>query len=58
MSQIARQYFLDNPLLDAPIVALLVFLAVFVAVTVAAMRIDRAKVDSLSRMPLDQGKDQ
>jgi hypothetical protein len=37
-----------------PVISLLVFVAVFTAVLIYAMRLERSRVDRLSRLPLDE----
>jgi hypothetical protein len=54
MSQIAKHFYLDNPLIDLPIVALFLFLAVFLAVSWRALRARKGEMDTMANMPLDE----
>jgi len=57
VNTIARQFFADSPVIALPIVALLLFFAVFVLVTVRALRAPRADVDALARIPLGDAEE-
>jgi cbb3-type cytochrome oxidase subunit 3 len=52
MSAIARQFFADSPVIVFPIFALLLFVAVFIVVTVRALRTQPSEIDALARIPL------
>jgi hypothetical protein len=54
MSQIARHFYLDNPLIELPIVALLLFVAVFVSVCWRALRARSREMDAMAKMPLEE----
>jgi hypothetical protein len=51
MSTIARQFFADSPVILFPILALLLFLVVFVVITVRAFRARPEEIDALARIP-------
>jgi hypothetical protein len=51
MSTIARQFFADSPVIFFPILALLLFLVVFVVLTVRAIRTRPEELDALARIP-------
>jgi hypothetical protein len=53
LSFVAMGYFEKSPLLIFPLIALLLFLGVFVAVTVRALRSSPSKYDAISRLPLE-----
>jgi hypothetical protein len=44
-----------SPLLVLPVVAMLLFLAVWIATTIHALTRPRAQMDAAARMPLDRG---
>jgi len=52
LSLLASEYFENSPLLVLPIVALVIFMAVFTSVTVRALRQDRREIERLARLPL------
>ena len=51
MSTIAMQFFADSPVILYPILALLLFLVVFVSITVRVLRARREDLDALARIP-------
>lgn len=53
MSEMARDFFSDNPAIAGPLVAMLLFTVVFAVAAVRALRAERAHVDRLSRLPLE-----
>ena len=53
---LVSDFFAASPMLAFPIVALLLFLVVFVAVSVRAMRMAGTDVDRFAAMPLDGEK--
>lgn len=53
MSDLARDFFSDNPMLAGPLIAMLLFTAVFVAACVRVIRANRDHVDRMAQMPLD-----
>ena len=58
MTRIASDFFSESPVLLLPLLALFLFLAVFIAVSVRAARMQRGAVEALARMPLeDQASD-
>jgi cbb3-type cytochrome oxidase subunit 3 len=52
LSQLAADYFARSPVLAFPIVALALFMVVFVAVSVRALCRQRAELDQLAALPL------
>ncbi len=53
MSEMARDFFGNNPALSGPLVAMLLFTVVFALASVRALRAERTHVDRLARMPLE-----
>ncbi len=53
MSKLLYPMFERSPLLALPIIALLIFMVVFVLVAIRALRQSRTEVDSMARLPLD-----
>lgn len=53
MSEMAKQFFAGNPALSGPLIALIVFVFVFVVAAVRAFRAERAHIDRLARLPLE-----
>ncbi|HEY6880113.1 MAG TPA: hypothetical protein VI299_18945 [Polyangiales bacterium] len=49
----AKQFFLASPVLDYPLIALAVFMLVFVAITVATLAQKSPQVDAVARLPLE-----
>jgi hypothetical protein len=54
MTEMARDFFGHNPALAGPLIAMLLFTVVFVLAAVRAMRAERAHVDRLAGLPLDE----
>ncbi len=52
-----REFFTRSPLLALPLVALVIFLAVFLGVLVSVLRRRAHHFDSASRMALDDGSE-
>lgn len=55
LSFIALDYFQKSPLLILPLIALGIFVTVFVAVTVRAMLTDKSRLEALAALPLRDG---
>jgi len=53
LSFVAMGYFQKSPLLIFPLIALLLFLTVFIVVTVRALRASPSSYDAISRLPLE-----
>jgi len=55
MGAIAKEFFRMSPALDYPLLALALFMAVFVAISVRAFMQKPARVDAVARLPLEDG---
>ena len=53
MSRFAAEFFSNSPALLYPILALVLFFAVFTGVIIYVMRMKRADVERLARIPLE-----
>lgn len=53
MRAMASGFFADSPVLDFPIIALLLFLGVFIAITVRALRTPSVAFDRSAALPLE-----
>ena len=53
MSDLARDFFSNNPMLAGPLIAMLLFTAVFVAACVRVVRANREHVDRMAQLPLE-----
>lgn len=53
LSTLVTELLTGSPLLALPVLAMLVFLGVFLAVGVRAVRLGRADVDRMARLPLE-----
>jgi hypothetical protein len=53
MSWIASEYFQRSPLLVFPLIALVLFMLVFVAAIARAALTSRERLDQLARLPLE-----
>lgn len=53
LNLMAMSYFQKSPLLLFPLIALVLFLTVFIIVTVRAMRASPSSFDATSRLPLE-----
>ena len=53
MSELARGFYGQNPLIAMPIAALIFLAIVFAIAIVLALRADRSHVQRLSRLPLE-----
>lgn len=53
MSELARDFFSDNPAIAGPLVAMLLFTVVFAAAVVRVMRAENGHVDRMARLPLE-----
>jgi hypothetical protein len=56
MRQMAESFFERSPVMAGPLIAMLIFLAVFLLVTVRVMRTRPAEVDRAARLPLGEGE--
>lgn len=52
ISFMASDFFARSPALMCPVIALGLFMTVFVATSLRALRADRAGIDRMARMPL------
>ena len=57
MSSIARQFFADSPVIFFPVLALILFITVFLLVTVRVLRARREDIDALARIPLGDSEE-
>jgi hypothetical protein len=55
---LVSDFFAASPMLAFPVIALLVFFAVFIAVSLRAIRMANADVDRFAAMPLDGEQDE
>ena len=53
MSEMARDFFSDNPAIAGPLIAMLVFTLVFAAAVVRVIRAQREHVDRMAHLPLE-----
>jgi len=56
MRYAAMAFFAKSPMLIFPLLALLLFLAVFVWITVRTYRADKTAYDAIARLPLEDGR--
>ena len=56
MSKLLYPMFERSPLLALPIIAMLIFMVVFVLVAIRAIMQSGAEVDSMARLPLDDSE--
>lgn len=56
MRLLTAEYFAKSPVLILPIIALFLFLAVFVGVALRTYSRKKEDFDALSKMPLDEGE--
>jgi hypothetical protein len=54
MRFIAADFFARSPMLVLPVVAMLIFMLVFMSTAIRAFRTDKAKQDKLARLPLEE----
>jgi hypothetical protein len=57
LSWIASDFFARSPVLVYPLIALLLFMAVFVTAALRAALADRAQIDRMARLPLERGRE-
>ncbi len=55
MRQIAHDFFAHSPVMMAPLVSMLLFIAVFVAVIVRLARTRNDEIESRARLALEEG---
>lgn len=53
LSALARTFYADSPVLAYPIIALLLFVLAFVAITWRTARTSRAELDELAQIPFN-----
>ena len=53
MSDMARDFFSDNPLIAGPLIAMLLFSAVFLAACVRVIRAKTEHVEKMAQLPLE-----
>lgn len=53
LSDLAHEFFANNTLMNFPILALLIFVAIFSTVAVRVFRSSKASFEEVSRLPLD-----
>ena len=51
LSALAKSFYADSPLLAYPIIALLLFLVTFTAITWRVLRTPRSELDALAQLP-------
>jgi hypothetical protein len=54
MGAIAREFFRSSPVLDYPLIALAIFMLVFIAISVRALILQSSTVDAAARLPLEE----
>jgi hypothetical protein len=57
MSKLLLPLFEHSPLLILPIIAMLIFMATFLLVTLRAMKQSKSEHEAMARIPLDDTKD-
>ncbi len=57
MSRMATDFFAQSPVLMLPLIALIVFATVFVAIVIRTMRMPTALTDANARLPLSESDD-
>jgi cbb3-type cytochrome oxidase subunit 3 len=57
LSALASDFFAASPLLVLPVIALILFLAAFTAVTWRALRKKPAELEPIARLPLDDDRE-
>jgi hypothetical protein len=55
MGAIAKQFFLSSPVLDYPLIALAMFMLVFVAISISTLLKKSPQIDAAARLPLEDG---
>ncbi len=53
MGEMARDFFSDNPATSGPLIAMLLFVTIFVVASIRAWRADAAHVDRVARLALE-----
>lgn len=56
LSQIAKNFFADSPVIAYPLVAMVLFMTVFLVITWRTMRRDRSELDALAQLPFADGE--
>jgi hypothetical protein len=57
MRQIAEGFFRESPFMAGPLIAMLLFVAVFAVVVVRVLAARKNDIDRSARMPLEEGED-
>lgn len=57
MSRMATDFFAQSPVLALPLIALIIFAAVFVAIVIRTMRLPSAVTDANAKLPLSESDD-
>lgn len=57
MRQLAEGFFDRSPVMAGPLIAMLIFIAVFAVVIVRVVRAHRSEIDRSARLPLEGGDD-
>lgn len=57
MRAISESFFADNPLMAGPLIAMLLFLAIFAVVVVRVVSARRTEMDRSARLPFEEGSD-
>ncbi|MEY4509826.1 MAG: hypothetical protein RLZZ450_1948 [Pseudomonadota bacterium] len=57
MGFMAMDYFRQSPLLAMPVIALVIFMLVFLAVSLRALLTQKSSWDAAARLPLSEGQD-
>ena len=57
MGPMVRDLMMKSPLLALPIIAMMLFLAVFVGVVIATWRKSKKEIDRDANLPLEDGRD-
>jgi uncharacterized membrane protein (DUF485 family) len=53
MGEMARDFFSDNPATSGPLIAMLLFVAIFVVASIRAWRAEKTHVERIARLPLE-----
>lgn len=55
LSMMAKGFFMDSPLIFFPVLALVIFMTVFTAITIRTLRSSRESLQHVAGLPLDDG---
>jgi len=53
ISELARDFFQNNPTIAGPLVAIGIFVVIFTIATIRAMKADKSYIAHMSHLPLD-----